>query len=101
MTELIGGMATLGASWIGMLKYGVVGTGIGYLIGYVAYFLVVRWVVRRDFGFRLTPTNRLILLVSLASVGLARLLGLAHLTDLRFPVAAGLALGFAFYAGTP
>ncbi len=69
------------------------------IIGYVAYFLVVRWVVRRDFGFRLTPTNRLILLVSLASVGLVRLLGLAHLTDLRFPVAAGLALGFAFYAG--
>jgi PST family polysaccharide transporter len=97
-TELIGGTATLAASWIGMQHYGVTGTGIGYLTGYAVYAAVVWAIVRRDIKLRFTMSNRIIFACSVASVALIRVLPLAGLTPMRLPVALLLGICFGLYS---
>ena len=50
LTELIGGVTTLGATWLGMQWFGLAGLHRGFLGTYVVYYFVVWLVVRGDIG---------------------------------------------------
>ena len=85
VTEVIGGLVTLAAHWIGMRWFGLPGLGIGFLASYLVYYLLVWAVLRRSIGFTLSRENALLLLTALSATlatVLPTLLGRAELHTL-------------------
>ena len=97
LTEVIGGATTLVAGLVAMARFGIAGAGMGYLVGYVVYYLVVWGVLRGDIGFRLTASNVTLVAASIAAVTFVRILSLvAGPSAVLLPTLA-MAAGFGVY----
>ncbi|HYP50931.1 MAG TPA: oligosaccharide flippase family protein, partial [Pyrinomonadaceae bacterium] len=69
-SEAIGGATAIAAVLFGMQRYGLEGAGIGYFVSYLAYFIGVFLLVRREITLQYSAGNKLLmLLVSVAVLG--------------------------------
>jgi hypothetical protein len=100
LTEVVGGGTTLLTSWLAMRWFGLTGLGVGYLVGYLAHFGIVSFVVRREIALVWTRQNLWMMLAALGAAGIIRALPLAGLTGFRTPVALLLAFAAAAYSIT-
>jgi enterobacterial common antigen flippase len=91
LTELIGGVVTLLSTWFSIKIWGFSGLGIGFLIGYAVYYLVVWLIVRRDVPLIWSRSNILLMLGALVAAASIRLLPETGLSDLRTPIAVAIA----------
>jgi PST family polysaccharide transporter len=91
LIELVGGLALLGASVVGMRVLGLPGLGVAVLVTYLIYYPVVWLAVRRDLPVAVTTAQRVLLgtLVAVVAIGLLPTIGLG---DWRQPLALLLAL---------
>jgi PST family polysaccharide transporter len=98
LIELIGGLALLGASVVGMNLLGLPGLGVAVLVTYLIYYPVVWLAVRRDLPIGLTTAQRVLLgtLVAVVAIGLLPAIGLGYL---RQPLALLLAVASIVAAG--
>jgi O-antigen/teichoic acid export membrane protein len=94
-TELVGGLAVLFGSWLGLRWFGLTGVGIASLVASVVYYLMVCIIVRRDIGLVWTTENKRMILGALLAALIIRLLPFLGLESFRTPVA----LIFALLAG--
>jgi PST family polysaccharide transporter len=53
----------VGLTWIGLLVYGLNGSGMAFFASYLAYFAGIYFIVRRLCGFRLSVANRRLVLL--------------------------------------
>jgi PST family polysaccharide transporter len=74
ITELIGGIVTLLATWIAIQLYGLDGLGIGFFITYLVYYLVTWLIVRRDIKLVWTNENKKLMLAALFAGFIVRIL---------------------------
>jgi PST family polysaccharide transporter len=88
--ELFGGLAYLASTWAGITVFGLPGAGMSWLVTYVAYFLLVWLVVRRQTGFAWSRQNLITIAAAIAGLILLRLTSL--LPDLRLVIALALAV---------
>jgi PST family polysaccharide transporter len=91
-TEFVGGMATLGASWIGVRLFGLPGMGIAYLAAYLIYAAVVWAVVRKEIRFALARRNMAPMLTALLASLVVLVLPFTPLHTATIPVAVALAV---------
>ncbi|HEX9930529.1 MAG TPA: oligosaccharide flippase family protein [Pyrinomonadaceae bacterium] len=69
-SEAIGGATAIAAVLFGMQRYGLEGVGIGYFVSYLAYFIGVFLLVRREITLQYSTGNKLLMLsVSVAVLG--------------------------------
>lgn len=94
-TELTGGVATLAASLLAMQWFGVKGLGIGYLIAYFVYYLVVLFLVRREIKLVYTKQNVALILFTIAGAVAISILSVYAGGYLRNFVALAVCLGAA------
>lgn len=94
-TELTGGVATLAASLLAMQWFGVKGLGIGYLIAYFVYYLVVLFLVRREIKLVYTKQNVALILFTIAGAVTISILSVYAGGYLRNFVALAVCLGAA------
>lgn len=87
VTELIGGIVTLFATWVAIQRYGLAGLGIGFLITYCVYYLVVWLILRRDIQLVWTNQNKQMMLFALGAALLIRVLPAIGLENVRTPIA--------------
>lgn len=55
--EAMGGITILSVTWAGLQAWGLIGAGVGYLIGYLVYYVASWLVIRRLFPFRWDRVN--------------------------------------------
>ncbi|MFO7166506.1 MAG: oligosaccharide flippase family protein, partial [Chloroflexota bacterium] len=91
LIELLLGINTLVASWLGMRFLGLPGLGVGFLFTYIVHYLVVWRIVKRDIGLVLTKENLWLLGMCLAGAALIRALPMVGMEAVRTPVALVLA----------
>ena len=70
-TELAGNVFHLGALWMGVVLWGLPGTGIAFAMLYVFYWTMMYWVVRRTTGFGYAWPTRRVLFVTTPLVAAA------------------------------
>lgn len=92
LVELIGGIALLAASVVGLRWLGLAGLGVAVLVTYAVYYPLVWFAVRRDVPLRVTRAQ-LVLLGTTAAALVSQLMPALGLADLRQPVAVALAAG--------
>ncbi len=97
-TETVGGALVLSTAWLGARFYGVAGLGIGFVVTYAVYYLVVRTVLRREVPMRETAENVRLLMAALAAAVTIRILPATPLAPYRTPIALALATAFAAYS---
>ena len=90
--ELIGGIATLAASWMGMQWFGLAGLGMGFLASYMVYYLVVWLVVRRQYQLVWTAQNKRLMLAAVTAALAVQALPFVGLEGFKTPVALLVAL---------
>ncbi len=86
-TELVAGLVTVSATWLGLQWLGLMGVGVGFFITYVIYYLVVWILLRREIEFRWTRENTSLLLVSVLAALIIRSMPAVGLAVLHLPVA--------------
>jgi enterobacterial common antigen flippase len=79
LIELFGGMTSLVTTLVGMRLFGPMGLGISYLTTFCLYYLLVLFLVRRQFQLRYSRENKIIALSCLASAA-----GISTLTALGY-----------------
>ena len=57
-SELLTNLLFLGLVWLGVVLFGLKGTGIAFLAMYVAYWIGIYFIVRRLSGFRWSAANK-------------------------------------------
>jgi antigen flippase len=57
-SELLINLLFMGLLWVGVVLFGLQGTGIAFLVMYVAYWIGIYFIVRRLSGFRWSAANR-------------------------------------------
>ena len=97
LVESIGGVSTLGTTWLAVRWFGIPGLGIGFLATYVVYYCVVSIVIRREVTFRWTSANKWMMLAGVMAALAIRILPATRFAGARTFVALGLALA----AGIP
>jgi hypothetical protein len=90
-TELVVGAVNLTASWLGMQRWGVAGLGVGFLATYIAHYLVVWTIMRKDIGLVWTSENKRMFVGAVLAVAFVRLLPALGMEVLRMPIALSLA----------
>jgi PST family polysaccharide transporter len=60
LVEVVGGLLLLGFSWWGVRVYGLEGLGIGFLLAYMGYLVVLLGVLNHQRGWRPTRLNALL-----------------------------------------
>jgi PST family polysaccharide transporter len=68
LSEAIGGAAAVAAISFGMQRYGLEGAGIGYFVSYLAYFIGVFLLVRREITLQYSAGNKLLMLFVIVAV---------------------------------
>jgi antigen flippase len=91
-TEAIFGTTILAASWWGMHLFGLAGLGVGFLLAYIVYYLIVWTLLRGDIRFNVTASNKLILLCVFLTALIIQALPLAGLQNLEMPLSLATAL---------
>lgn len=76
LTEAIGGAAAITSVLFGMRFFGLEGTGIGYFVSYLVYFIIVFLFVRREIGLRYSAGNKFLMLFAAGSILTANALSL-------------------------
>jgi O-antigen/teichoic acid export membrane protein len=84
--EVVGGVSILLASWLGMRCFGMTGIGVGFLVGYVTYFLLVAFIIRSRLGLSWTRGNKLLLAAAVASTIVFRVIPLLARQGVYIPV---------------
>jgi PST family polysaccharide transporter len=92
LIELIAGANTIIMSYFGIRWFGLAGLGIGFLITYIAHFLITWAIVRKETAFVLTPSNVRRTLVAIGLLLASQALTLPGLADIRTPLLFGAAL---------
>lgn len=92
LVEFVSGANFLATSWLGMQLIGPAGLGVAFLATYIAHYLLVWAIVRREIALVWTRANLAMLLAALLAAGFLRLLPGVGLGHLRLPVALTLAL---------
>jgi enterobacterial common antigen flippase len=93
--ELFGGFCSLTANWLGMRWLGLTGLGVGFLVTYVLYYLIVFLILQRSIRLRWTSLNLLLMIGAMLSVGLVQTLPHVGLSGSRTQAALALALTWA------
>ena len=97
LVECIGGLSTLGTTWLSVKWFGLPGLGIGFLATYAVYYCVVSVVIRREVAFRWTSANKWMMSAGVTAALVIRILPATRFANARTVVALGLALA----AGIP
>ncbi len=97
VVESIGGFFTLLSTWICVRWFGLTGLGISFLATYIAYYLVVWIVIRREVPFSFTTRNKQLMLIGVVAAFAVRMLPATHYAQYRTPFA----LMVAFAIGIP
>lgn len=97
MTESIGGVTSLIATWLAVRWFGLPGLGIGFLAAYVVYYMITFIVIKRSMKFSWTLSNKLLMLAAVGAALVVRILPATRLASFRTPIALALALA----AGIP
>lgn len=79
--ELVTSLAQLLMVWVGMRWFGLNGVGMAFFGTYVLYVPLIALIVRRESGFRWTPTNRHLIIVSLLVAGIVFLVSAGYLPE--------------------
>lgn len=87
LAEIVGGGSYLAATWFGMHTFGLVGLGMGHLVSYAIYFVVVWAILKKTVNFRWSRENRVMVWGALAAATVVHLLPLTSLDGLRLPLA--------------
>jgi hypothetical protein len=95
LVESLGGVVTLGSTWLSVKWFGLPGLGIGFLVTYVIYYCVVAIVIRREVALRWTTANQWMMAVGVTAALVIRILPATRFANARTAVA----LGFALAAG--
>lgn len=95
-TEVAGGLSMLLCSWFAMQVWGLTGLGVGFLLSYVAYFLVVWLINLSRFKITLSANNWVMLLSAFFLALSIQALPLVGLQDWRIPLSLGIAFIFGF-----
>jgi PST family polysaccharide transporter len=98
LTESIGGAATILLNLLAVRWFGLPGLGIGFLMTYVIYYLVVWIIVRRDLHLVWTTSNRRMMLTGVAFATIIRALPATQFASLRNAVALVLAIGVGLFS---
>jgi len=99
-TEVIGGASILFGSIIGMVRFGLPGAGMGYLVGYAVYYLATWLFVRISASVRLGRSNAVLLASAVVAIGVARAASLILGPGISMIVTLALAGGFFVYSAT-
>lgn len=86
LTEVVGGVSYLVASWLGLHFFGLAGLGLGHFVSYLVYLLAVWWVLRREIGFRLSAENKRLAFFGLAAALSVHLVASSELGIPRLPL---------------
>ncbi len=97
LVECLGGVTTLGTTWLSVRWFGLPGLGISFLATYVVYYCIVSFVIRREVAFRWTAANKWMMFAGVAAAMVIRILPATRFASARTVVALGLALA----AGIP
>lgn len=100
VVELLGGIALVAASLVGMAVLGLPGLGVAVLVAYAIYYPLVWYAVRRDLPLRVTPAQRVLLATTAAALATQLLpaVGLSHLRQPAALVVATVGVAAALYA---
>jgi enterobacterial common antigen flippase len=93
LTELIGGAASIGSTWMAVRWFGISGLGIGFLAGYIIYYLGA-WLMTKSELLPLvwTAANKRAMLIGIGASLLIRVLPATPIAAWRTPIALALAL---------
>ena len=91
LAECVGGVSTLGASWLGMRLFGLTGLGISFVVAYAIYYLVVWIIIRREIDLVLTASNVKLFISAVGAAAAIRLISSSSLGALRGPIAIAIA----------
>lgn len=97
-TEAAGNALMLGLTWVLVRHAGLVGSGIAFFLGYLAYWVMMIMVARRQIAFRFTRGSRGVLAAVFLPTAVA---GLCHAVVPRpwdGVLALALSVGMGFYA---
>lgn len=97
LVESLGGVVTLGGTWLSVKWFGLPGLGIGFLVTYVIYYCVVAVVIRHEVPLRWTTANKWMMTAGVTAALVIRILPATRFASARTAVA----LGFALAAGIP
>ena len=97
LSEFLGGVCNLGATWLCVRWLGLPGLGIGFLVSYILYYLIVWVIIRRDIHLVWTASNLKMMGAAVAAALVVRVIPLTRFAEYRTPVA----LALAFAAGIP
>jgi enterobacterial common antigen flippase len=96
LTEVAGGVSMLLCSWLAMNLWGLTGSGVGFLLSYVIYFLVVWLINLKRFNINLSVGNWAMLLSAFFLALAIQALPLVGLEDWRLLVSLSIAVVFGF-----
>ncbi len=97
LTESIGGVVTIVATWLAVRWFGLSGLGISFVGIYVVYYLVVWLILRREVPLTWTAANKRMLLGALSAALFVRIIPATRFAEMRTIIALALAFG----AGIP
>jgi PST family polysaccharide transporter len=86
LVELVAGVTTLCATWLGIRWFGLAGLGIGFCISYLIYYGVVWLVIRREINFEWKSFNKQILIASAFAAGIVLAMPLTNHEALKTSV---------------
>jgi len=92
LSELSGGIFHLLATWLCVRWFGLPGLGIGFLVAYIMYYLVVWAFIRREIPLIWTASNKKMILAATAAALIVRILPSTRFANFRTPVGLALAL---------
>jgi PST family polysaccharide transporter len=91
LTEVAGGASMLLCSWLAMKVWGLTGLGVGFLLSYLVYFLVVWLINLSRFNINLSVGNWAMLLSAFCLALAIQALSLVGLEAWRLPLSLGVA----------
>ncbi len=92
LTEMIGGAASIGCTWMAVRWFGIAGLGLGFLLGYIIYYLGAWLMIKTELSMVWTPANRRAMLIGIGACLLIRALSVTPMAPWRTPIALALAL---------
>jgi len=98
LVECVGGIATLGSTWVFVRWLGLPGLGISFLATYIVYYFVVWFVIKREVPLRWTMTNRVLMLAGVAAAIIVRILPSTSLAPYRSAFAMALAVAAGIFS---
>ena len=99
ITESVAGISLLSISWLGLKIFGLEGLGIGFLISYIIYYLVVFFVVRKKIHFSWSLFNLKLFFVGFACTLFIRFLSYTYFHSYKTEISLIITLAFIIFSG--